>query len=420
SKAFGEFVEHTSGTPSISPQELSDLLQAGADLVVLDSRPRDEYQRMNIPTGIDVPGAELVYRVHDIAPSPETLVVVNCAGRTRSIIGAQSLINAGIPNRVVALRNGTMGWELAGFNCERGSDRQAPAPSPEGLARAQAAAARIAQRFAVRTIDTRKLENWRREQEQRSLYLLDVRSPEEFAAGHLPGSLSAPGGQLVQATDRYVGTLGARIVLIDDNGVRATLTASWLLQMGWDDAVVLRDALDGVELETGMPAPHALGLVGAGVAGIQAAELRALLANQQATVVDLSSSRNYRAGHIPGAWFAIRSRLGKSLVAVPLRGRLVLTSEDGRLAALAASQVADVVSVPVSVLGGGNRSWMDAGFAVASGEEHMADVADDVWLKPYERCEQIAAAMNEYLTWEIDLLRRIAQDGTADFRQAPD
>jgi hypothetical protein len=31
---------------------------------------------------------------------------VNCAGRTRSIIGTQSLINAGVPNPVTALRNG--------------------------------------------------------------------------------------------------------------------------------------------------------------------------------------------------------------------------------------------------------------------------------------------------------------------------
>ena len=73
--------------------------------------------------------------MHDLAPDPDTLVVVNCAGRTRSIIGCQSLRNAGIPNRVVALKDGTMGWDLAGFECERGSDRVGAAPSPEGKAR---------------------------------------------------------------------------------------------------------------------------------------------------------------------------------------------------------------------------------------------------------------------------------------------
>ena len=134
SKAFGEFVEHASATPSISADELARLIRTGSDLVVLDSRPFDEYRRVSIPTAINVPGAELVLRVHDVAPSPDTLVVVNCAGRTRSIIGAQSLINAGVPNKVVALRNGTMGWSLAGRSCESGKARRAPQPSSAALA----------------------------------------------------------------------------------------------------------------------------------------------------------------------------------------------------------------------------------------------------------------------------------------------
>ena len=109
SKAFGEFVEATWCTPHLSADELVRLRAEGRDVVVLDSRPMSEYRQMSIPGGIDVPGAELVHRVRDLAPDPDTLVVVNCAGRTRSIIGAQSLINAGIPNRVAALANGTMG-----------------------------------------------------------------------------------------------------------------------------------------------------------------------------------------------------------------------------------------------------------------------------------------------------------------------
>ncbi len=418
SKAFGEFVEQRSATPGISPEELRRCMDDGTDLVVLDSRPWDEYHRMSIPTGVDVPGAELVHRVHDIVPSAKTLVVVNCAGRTRSIIGAQSLINAGIPNRVVALRNGTMGWELAGFACERGATRRAPAPSAGGSALAQAAAARVAQRFGVQAIDVPTLQAWRSECEHRSLYLLDVRSPEEFAAGHLPGSISAPGGQLVQETDRYVGTLRARVVLIDDNGVRATLTASWLLQMGWRDVAVLRDGLRGNALEKGTPGGAPLGLeTEADV--IDAPALHALLGEQNATVVDLSSSRDFRARHIPGAWFAVRSRLGESLLSIPLRGLLVLTSDDGRLAQLAASQAAGVVGLPVSVLSGGNRAWVEAGLETVGGDENLADAADDVWLKPYERARDIEAAMREYLRWEIDLVHQIEQDGTARFRHIP-
>src|SRR5215471_14357501 len=145
SKAFGEFVEHDSGTPSISADELKAMMHDGTELKVLDSRPFDEYTRISIPKGINVPGAELVLRVRDIVPSPSTTIVVNCAGRTRSIIGAQSLINAGIPNKVVALRNGTMGWHLAGFVCESQKSDRAPNFTDGGLAWAKSAAQSVAE-----------------------------------------------------------------------------------------------------------------------------------------------------------------------------------------------------------------------------------------------------------------------------------
>jgi len=201
SKAFGEFVEHASSTPSISADELDRLMREGSNLVVLDSRPFDEYRRLSIPSAINVPGAELVLRIRDLAPSPDTMVVVNCAGRTRSIIGAQSLINAGVPNKVVALRNGTMGWNLAGRCCESGSARRAPKVSPAALAWAKAAADRVASRLGIERIDRKTLEELRAD-ETRTLYLFDVRDPAEYAAGHVDGALSAPGGQLVQATDQ--------------------------------------------------------------------------------------------------------------------------------------------------------------------------------------------------------------------------
>src|SRR6267142_5795800 len=122
-------------------------------MVVLDSRPFEEYQRMCIPGGVDTPGAELAYRVHDLAADEQTLVVVNCAGRTRSIIGCQSLRNAGIANRVVALKDGTMGWQLSGREVEQGASRRAVDPSAAGLAKAEAAAERVAQRFGVKFVD---------------------------------------------------------------------------------------------------------------------------------------------------------------------------------------------------------------------------------------------------------------------------
>jgi rhodanese-related sulfurtransferase len=413
SKAFGEFVEHASKTPSIAADDLDALIRAGTDMVVLDSRPFDEYRRVSIPTAVNVPGAELVLRIHDIAPSPQTLVVVNCAGRTRSIIGAQSLINAGVPNKVVALRNGTMGWTLAGHSCERGKSRQAPGVSNAGLAWAKSAAGRVARRFGVARIDRATLERWRAEGEARTLYILDVRDPAEYEAGHVAGARSAPGGQLVQATDHYVGTVGARIVLIDDAEVRAVMTASWLRQMGWQDVYVLAEAGH----ETGWPVSPTLAPAPRPELRIDHAALAALTARNGATVVDLSLSRDYLAAHIPGSHFAIRSRLGGALGKIPLRGTLVLTSEDGVLAALAAPEAAALVDRPVRYLDGGNAAWRAAGHPLTADDPRMADDAVDAWLKPYERPNDTTKAMSEYLSWEVDLLARIARDGTTNFLQ---
>ena len=177
----------TSSTPAARrasrPTSSTRLMRSGTDMVVVDSRPFDEFQRVSIPSATNVPGAELVLRIHDIAPSPDTLVVVNCAGRTRSIIGAQSLINAGLPNKVVALRNGTMGWTLAGLMPDSGKIKRFTEPSADGLARAKAAAERVAQairRHAHRR--ARALESFRADT-TRTLYLFDVRDPAEYAAG---------------------------------------------------------------------------------------------------------------------------------------------------------------------------------------------------------------------------------------------
>src|SRR6202163_270375 len=273
SKAFGEYIEHESGTPSIAAAELEQLLRENADIVVLDSRPFVEYSRVSIPTGVNVPGAELVLRAREIAPSPDTMIVVNCAGRTRSIIGAQSLIDAGVPNKVVALRNGTMGWSLAGFACDSGKNRRAPDVSPKTLDWARTAALRVAQTCGVERIDRAMLETLRKDA-TRTLCLFDVRDPTEYSAGHVAGAVSAPGGQLVQATDQYVGTLGARIVLVDEAEVRAVMTVSWLRQMGFVDVFVL--AKSGTE--TGFPATPVLGAGPSPELGVDAAGLAELLA----------------------------------------------------------------------------------------------------------------------------------------------
>ena len=403
SKAFGEFVEHHYGTPRIPPAELKRL-QALKQVVIVDSRPFEEYRRMSIPGGIDVPGAELAWRIHDLAPKPDTVVVVNCAGRTRSIIGCQSLLNAGILNPVVALKDGTMGWDLAGLECEKGAERVAPPPSKEGRAKALAAAERVAKRFAVRFCSSENLGIWKRDA-QRTLYILDVRTREEFEQGHVAGSRHAPGGQLVQASDEYVGVRNARVVLVDPEQVRAVMTASWLTQMNWPEVYVLEDA----ELtESGSRRPRIPGSPAwPSVAAIP----------EGATVLDLSTSLRFHHAHIPGAWWGVRSRLAEARAAIGPVKTLVLTSEDSILAHLAAPEAATLWSdAQVMVLEGGNAAWKGP---TESGVERATTTRDDVWYKPYDHASDYKKHARDYLDWEVALVEQIKRDPTIRFRAFP-
>ena len=247
-KAFGELVESRRHTPSLPADDVAALIAAGADIAILDVRRFDEYATMNIPGSVSVPGAELVLRAAKAAPSPDTTIVVNCAGRTRSIIGTQSLINAGVPNKVVALRNGTIGWTLARHTLEHGASKRGAIGAFDG---AEQNARDVAYRAGVRRLDAGEFTALQA-QLQRTLYRFDVRDALEYAAGHLRGFRHYPGGQLVQEIDMAAPVRGARIVLTDDKSVRADMTASWLAQMGWE-VYVLDGGYDGA-LETGAPA----------------------------------------------------------------------------------------------------------------------------------------------------------------------
>src|SRR6516165_5415665 len=362
SKAFAEIIEHEFATPAISAAELDRLRHSGERVTILDSRPVEEYARFHVPGAITCPGAELVHRFGDLVDSDETLVVVSCAGCTRGIIGAQSLINAGVPNRVVSLAGGTQGWRLAGLELESGTTTALGALSESALASARRRAEMVAARFGIRRIDQRVLAEWLEETDRRTTYLLDVRTPEEFAAGHLPGSISAPGGQLVQAIDRWVGTRGARLVLADSDGTRAIMTAHWLKQLGWD-VQVLDHALDGTALETGSAAPDTA--LPPAVPEIAPAEAARLLAEGAAGIC-LEPSAAYRQAHPPGAVWSTRPRLDRLPPATLKAKAIVLFSTDSALARLAAVDLAELGGSRIALVSGGTQAWSSAGLPVVA------------------------------------------------------
>jgi rhodanese-related sulfurtransferase len=416
SKAFAEVVEHEAGTPWLSAPDLKALIDSGADIAIFDSRSYEEYHNNSIPTAISVPGAELVYRFTDMVPSPDTTVIVNCGGRTRSIIGAQALRNAGFRNKIMSLKDGTMAWHLAGFDVVHGATQRPPEISEAGRRAAIEAATRVAKRCGIPRIDKATLAAWRAEQDERTLYVLDVRTPEEYRTGHFAEARSAPGGQLVQETDAHIATWNARVALVDDNGVRATMTASWLKQMGWNKVAVLVADPSNEDWQSGSHVSRVLGLEGPTAANIAPYALRDKLGAGDTVVVDLDTSRRYAQGHIPGAWFAIRSRLTDDAAKLPKAETIVLTSPDGSLARLAVAELTSSTNAKIMVLAGGTEAWTAAGLPFESEASHMASEPIDVVLSARERGQGREEAMREYLAWEIDLLNQMATDDDQQFR----
>ncbi|MFE1599902.1 rhodanese-like domain-containing protein [Methylobacterium sp. ID0610] len=410
SKAFGELVEAIRHTPSLPAREVKRILDAQEDVVVVDARRFEEFTTMSIPGGRSLPGGELVYRIREIAPSPETLVVVNCAGRTRSIIGTQSLVNAGVANRVVALRNGTIGWTLEGLALATRRTERVAAPSAEARAWARDRAGRWAAHVGVPVIGAEELARFRAEAETRTLYTLDVRDPSEHALGHPAGFVSAPGGQLVQATDEWLGVRGARVVLYDDDGVRARMTASWLYQMGWDVFVLA----EGAALPDAFPQPEPVRSRPAAGPAIAPEELERLAG---AALVDLARSPAYRRGHVPGAWFASGPNLARDLAALPGDGPIVLTSPDGRIAAANLAEAQAATARSVFLLAGGTQAWAGSGRSLESEARWLSEPID-VYKRPYEGTDNATANMQAYIDWELQLVAQLANDGIARFHVA--
>ena len=411
SKTFGEIIEHEMGTPSTTAEALQRRLESGDDLILLDGRSPEEFRKMNVPGAASCPNAEIGHRLAVLAPDPNTTVVVNCAGRTRSIIGAQSLRNQGVPNPVLALENGTQGWRLSGFALERGSEPGAMERLDEGaLAQSRARGRDLRARFNLPAIDAATLALWRQDP-SRSLYLFDVRTREEFAAGTHQDAVFAPGGQLVQATDQWVAARGARIVLADDTGLRAANTALWLRAMGHDAYLLDLDiSIDGAAAH-----PSTQGAACPALPSVKAENLAQCL-RDGATLLDLSPGMAYRRGHLAPAIWATRARLADAVRGIEADRELILADGDSGRAALAALDLQELGFTRLRHLDGTPETWREAGLEVVATPD-SPDETDciDFLFFVHDRHDDNLEASRRYLAWETGLIAQLEADERAVF-----
>jgi rhodanese-related sulfurtransferase len=411
SKTFGEILEVERHTPRMSSEDVVAL--KGTNHVIVDGRPYAEYNKFNIPGGICCPNGELALRIKEIAPDPETTIIVNCAGRTRSILGAQTLIDFGVPNPVYALENGTQGWFLAGLKREEGANRSYPdgPKSDAELATLRAKSKARADATGVPYITADTAAGWLADSD-RTTYVFDVRTHEEFERNGVPGSRHAPGGQLVQATDQWVGVKGARIIVMDDDMIRAPMVANWLHQLG-HEAVVLDG---GIEAARGLTIPRPQPADIAAPAKISTTELAAAI-NSGAQVVDLRAGMTFRANHVDGARWSIRPRLDG--LGLKTGQAVLLIADDAVTAALAAQRLGELGLSNVKTHTGNTADWQAAGLkTVESPNEPSDENCIDFLFHTYQRNEGSEEAARAYLAWEVGLVDRLDEQERGTFRIA--
>lgn len=396
SKTFGELAEETFSTPHISATTLKQRRDAGEDIVVIDGRPLSEFRKMSIPGAVCCPNGELSLRIGALAPDPKTTVVINCAGRTRSIIGAQILINLGIANPVFALENGTQGWHLQDLGLEHGRTEHYPQDieaSPEAIERAAALASEV----GITHVSRSELGSWL-EADDRSTFVLDIRTAEEVADRGFDGAIHAAGGQLLQSTDQYVGVRGGRLVLIDTDRVRAPVIGYWLHRLGWDVTLVSPEELPSLPERGRSPE----------LEEVSAEELAVAQSGGKVDLVDLRPSADYQAGHIEGARWSIRPRLSQQ------EGNdTILISDEPFIAELAARDL----SGTVRRLAGTIADWRAAGLPIASSPTELSDYQRiDFLFFVHDRHDGNKVAAREYLKWETGLVAQLDADERAIFR----
>ena len=429
SKEFGERVQHEQQVPEILADEMRALIESGGPVRIFDARTEKEFERFSIPGGRSLPNGELILHVWDILQDDETPVVVNCAGRTRSIMGAQALRRLGVKN-VRALRNGVIGFFLKGIPVGEGKKGEVSRPSERSIAYAEELAAALAEEEGIPSISVEELRFRRERAGRETLYLLDVRRAPEYSGGHIPGAVSIPGGQAIQRTDEAIAVRAGTVVTCCDASARATMVAYWLRRMGLRHVFFLKGGTEvwrtaGQPLvsseaaawgESPVSDSEPIGLAGALEAsrGLSPEEAAEFIGEGERTVLlDVDLSRSYIDGHLSGAkWISrdwLEDRIGDW---APDKGTpLLLTCEDGLRSAFAARTLLECGHCEVFRLAGGKRAWREAGRPLDKGGEGIVGDPQDVVLKPYDfEKEAMLRSMENYIEWEVNLGKKYEEE----------
>jgi rhodanese-related sulfurtransferase len=418
-KAYAEHMAVDRAVPQMTAEDLADRRARGDHITVVDVRTAEEFTRGHVPGARHVAGGQLLLQWESLGQGPEDTTVVSCAGRTRGILGAETLRLAGLP-RVYALLNGAMGWRLAGYDIEMGADDRQISLDAGALAdQVVEATQRLAEREGVRWMSLSDLDAL--VASGGPFYEIDVRLPAEYGAGHVPGSVSIPSGQFALTHENFLAIRSAPLVLLADDAIRPVWAAVMCQDLGFPNVFVLDGGLGAwtaagrlLSEGPGRPSVFGLALAQAQAEGVNPSQVeQARAADRSLLVLDVRSSGEFAPGHIPGSRWLARGRLelGIAELAPDRETPIVTVCDNGARGALAAATLRNLGYPRAQYLDGGLDGWRAEGRRLVEGldgatvsrAEAQGDFGHTQWTGPLARTRE---DMEQYLAWEEALAHR--------------
>lgn len=404
SKACGRRIGDLDRVPTAAVDALQRWRAEGARVALCDVRSAAEHTEGCVPGAVSMPGFEVVQHALDMTADPDGVVPCSTGG-IRSMVLARTLIELGL-SEVVALDGGTRAGQLAGLELEQGSRCRRGAPSTAGGQFAQLGVARLAKHRGVQGIDAEALAALLAT-DRRNLHVFDLRDRGRHAVAHVPRSVSVASDHLIVRNEELVGVRDAPTVLVDDDPVRALLTAVWMRRLGHPHVRVLAGGFAawtqaGHASAKGHEAPQGWREASAATPGLGAADAAHwLAAHAPAHILRVDTGASCRRAHLPGAVGLRRGWLDArpGALAPSLGQALLVTCVDGSQAAFAAAALRDRGHVQVAWLQGGPGAWAAAGKPLEAAA--AARVEDELPL-PARRDEQATRA---YPAWELSAHR---------------
>jgi rhodanese-related sulfurtransferase len=212
----------------ITTGELKQLLDAEAPLTIVDARNPEEYQEVHIKGAINIPEKKLAEHLSLLPADKSTRLVFYCNGVKcgKSKKAAEKVLKLGYKH-VIVYAEGMPVWEEQGLPIYAGPDYE--------------------KRIETTIIAAGDL-NFLLQSGAGTFTVVDVRDPEEFTEGHLPGAINIPVATF--ASQSGVLDKEKKIIVYCNSGGRSYNAYRKLLQLGYTN---INQAIFADWKEAGLP-----------------------------------------------------------------------------------------------------------------------------------------------------------------------